>query len=315
MDLRNSDVQLSGSGNQNPWNPTPGISTYGPPFPELGTQLSGVGPSGVSWSGRWITMTGISGLDDDSHKLQTWYSAAGRPFLIHARNVLISPLPPVYGDDVTVYAADGPSGVLATTFTTTVTTSGIPTVAHDLKVIGNFLFVTAGTNGALKGGSAIYSYFINPGGTLTARGSMPFVGATGIWSNFVKDKVYVGGDDGSTSYAVCAVDPATNGLTTDVGTNPLLSLSTHIALSVAEQQLLTPPDRKWVGNDGIGVREDSGAFPGTQFGNPLGSGSSGGACSGALLGEQSGAGLGGLAFMFFLVGLAGVTLREAGRKI
>ncbi len=332
IDLRETDVLLAGA-TQDPWNPTPSMTTYGPPFPSLATQIGGTGSTGVPWGTRIKSMP-LAGLDDDSHRIQTWTAPAGIPgiatgrnYLIVGRAVLLSSPPPVYGAMIDVYDADSATIPLTTAVISgfVAGSAGFPTVFHQIKVIGNYLFATSGANGSFKGGLTLHAWWIprlvtGPPGPPSApdlpaqRGAWPFSGATGIWPNVVKDKIYVGADDGSYDYAVGAVTPATSGLTVDAPSALVGAPATHLCLTTAEQMLITPPDRKWCGNDGIGIREDPNAFPGSIFGSVGGRKNKGGACSGSVLDNDSGGAIPAIAGLLLLIGLTGAILREAAKR-
>jgi len=323
LDLRDADIMQSGP--SDPWNPTPGIPVYGPPFPTLTTQMNT-----PSWteqpSGRpkFVTAASLSANDDMTPRLAMWTDTAGlagvagRNYLISGQSHLHSTILPLWVAHFQLFNADSPTFPLPSpTADWHAGSYNTPEVFHDLRVIGNYLVATSGKNGTNGTGGTQINFWWLPtlasGGSAAAaaRGQFPWLGATGLGANFNNSKVYVGSDNTTDEYGVAAVAATASNMTTDANP-PVLSFAPHRCLTPMEENLPSPPDRSSPGNDWVSYQINLNPvdnYPGTGTGG--GGRSGGGACS-ATTASTDGH-LTAALLLMALAGLAAATLREAAR--
>ncbi len=292
-----------------------GPGVYGPPFLNgpIATLIGGAG-----WAGKFFTQP-LAGNDDDTARMQVWVDTAGltgipgATYLIVGRSKdLLTVTPPTWNASFTIFDSESvtfPMPTVRTWDSEAPLTN--PDCFQDMKVVGNYLFATVGENGASGGGSSLKCWFLPTvitSGVFTPAGTWSIAGASGVWIDQQRSKIYVGSDASSNFYHVIAVSAGTSALT--VSSSPVGGIvSSYVAMTLAEQSGFPLPDRIYPGYDGIAFRQDSTLFPGAGGGG----GSGGGACSAS--GEGRSDTFVGIALMLVLVGLTTMTLRAASKGI
>ncbi|MBI2932670.1 MAG: hypothetical protein HYY16_13565 [Planctomycetes bacterium] len=326
IDLREEDIRQS-STVIDPWNPTPDTGTvYGPPFPSLSIQMTGpTWREAITNRPKFSDLTTIDGYDLPSARLAVWTDTAGvvgpagHNYLLSGTVKQVAPTPPQWGASLQLFDADSPTFPLPALKSWSVGSYDSTEVFHDMKVIGNYLIVTAGKNGADgRGGSILQMWWIpdiitapNPNAASRFQAVIP--GVTGIGSNPDNSKLYFGTDNKSNRYYVAGVVAAAANMTADANP-PITTPASQSALTQEEAQLVQPPDRKWPGQDWVSFYVNLNpveTFPGTGTG--IGRRGKGGACSTADADPGPRSITLAVVGLIALIALALATLREAAR--